>query len=221
LNTLKLISLTSVAIVLSLLGLCCYTTWKTQTDAVQFSQKAQRLEIGRANSGEVLKLVKSSDRRTNGGFDSCLPVGECTGTVYFDNIWLHRTHLAPLTSFSCRFDIENGILRERWLEMTSSNSGTGEKGTFVHEGMTTTFIGEMIRSPEEAYFKISGGRPARYLGVMVTPSTPADLRALAYNFNFNCLSKLGGCKTFEDMLPVLKRSDLYWGQDPWLHTSKQ
>jgi|GEM_PF-5123117 len=206
------------AVVLLLIATCWYITWKTKRRAERFFQEAQRLEIGRSTPEDVFRLVKSSHQRTNGGFvDACLSDGECTGTVYFDNRWLHRVHLAPLMAFLCRFDIKDHRLQERWLEVVYSDDGKGEKGAFLHDGDTTTWPGEVLRKPEQKFFNVSGGRPSGYLGIFITPQTPPDLRELASDFNFDCLTRLGGCKTYEEMLPALKRKDLYWGQDPWVH----
>lgn len=209
----------SLALILTgLTAWCWWTTWQTRRAAEQFFQAAQQLDIGGATANQVLSLVHSAHRRTNGGFAPCLSgEGECTGTVFFDNIWLYRLHLAPAMAFACRFDIRDHKLQERWMEMVSSNDGRGERGTFVHEGKGTTFPGETLRNPEEAYFRVSGGHPSGYFGIFITPQTPLDLRRIAYNFNFACLSKLGGCRVYEDMLPALARKDLYRGQDPWTH----
>lgn len=201
-----------------LIGWCWLTTLRTRRKAERFFQDAQRLEIGHATADQVLGLVYSAHQRTNGGFAACLSgAGECTGTVFFDNVWLYRLHLAPIMVFAYRFDIEDYKLQERWIEMIYSNDGLGERGTFVHEGNSTAWPDETLRKPEEKYFRISGGRPSGYLGVLITPQTPLNLRRIAYNFNFSCLSKIGGCKVYEEMLPALAQGDLYWGQDPWMH----
>ena len=209
----------SLALILAGLTVwCLWATWETKRAAKQFFLEAQQVEIGRATAGQVLRLVHSTHRRTNGGFAPCQSgEGECSGTVFFDNIWLYRLHLAPAVVFACRFDIKNNKLQERWVEMVSSNDGRGERGTFVHEGNDTRFGGNIPRNSEEAYFRVSGGHPAGYLGIFITPQTPPDLRRIAYEFNFACLSKIGGCHLYEEMLPALARTDLYRGQNPWTH----
>ena len=115
----------SLALILAGLTVwCLWATWETKRAAKQFFLEAQQVEIGRATAGQVLRLVHSTHRRTNGGFAPCQSgEGECSGTVFFDNIWLYRLHLAPAVVFACRFDIKNNKLQERWVEMVSSNDG--------------------------------------------------------------------------------------------------
>jgi hypothetical protein len=91
-------------------------------------------------------------------------------------------------------------------------------GAFVNEGVSRDYYpAPVLLDPQQKYFRIINGLPAGYVGVWLTPETPVDLRKLADDFNFGCLSKLGGCKTVDEMLSVLERKDLYHGQDqPWL-----
>jgi len=212
----KVLSYTILAMALVLIGLCAYSVKKTQHDAERFFQAAQDLEIAQTTAKDILRLAESSQGRSD-NFDPCLSGGaNCVGNVIFTNPWLRRLHLAPQTFFVCRFEIRDYKLRSRWFEMTYSGVGA-----FLFEGSSTqTVPNEVQHKPQERYFKISGGHPAGYLGVMITHEAPVDLRKLAYRFNFSCLSRLGGCRDYEQMLPVLARKDLYWGEDPWKHEVK-
>lgn len=203
-------------VILLLVGCCVYSVKKTQHEAERFFRAAQQLEIEQATVKDILKVAESGQGRTN-NFGPCLSGGaNCVGQVVFTNPWLRRLHLAPQTFFVCRLEIKDFKLRSRWCEMTYSGVGA-----FLFEGPSTqTVPDEVEHKPQERYFKISGGHPAGYLGVMITPSAPEDLRQLASKFNFGCLSMVGGCKEYEQMLPVLARKDLYWGEDPWKHEVK-
>jgi hypothetical protein len=119
--------------------------------------------------------------------------------------------------FSCRLELNDWKLDHRELTMAFVKKDYGEEGTFTRESATTTWHGEVLHRPEEQFFRIVGDRPTGYVGVIITPSAPVDLHRLAYNFEFDCFMKIGGCKSYGEMLPVLMRRDLYWGQDPWVH----
>ncbi len=202
-----------------------YRITSNRLQAESFFGEALRLEIGKASADDALSLVKSSGHRTDGGFARCLSgVPDCVGTVYFenyyDNPWPFRLHLATPMAFLCRLDIENHKLLARSFEIVRAEDPN--IGAFVREAVTTQlWPTEALHTPEEKYFRISGGYPSGYLGVLITPDVPIDLRKLAYGFNFSCLARLRGCKTPQEMLPVLSRKDLYWGQDPWVHEVKQ
>jgi hypothetical protein len=200
--------------------ICSYSSWKTKRDAARFYKDALNLELGNATPDDVLKLARS----THGKlllFQPCLSGGgNCVGIVYFENLWLHRLHVAPATVFGCRFTFRNYKLQNRWIRMESGASASvPDWGAFVNEGISRDVYPAPVEiTPEQKYLRIIQGFPLGYVGVWITPDTPADLRKLAYNFNFGCLTKLGGCKTVEEMLPILSRKDLYRDPGkPWLH----
>lgn len=201
--------------VISFFGTCAYSTWKTQRYAERFYKDALRLELGKATADDVLKLAKSSHGKLL-AFQPCLSGGgNCVGTVFFEDLWLHRLRLAPATAFGCRFTIQDYKLRNRWMEMESGAS----RVAFVNEGTSRDVYPAPVQlNPEQKDFRIIQDLPSGFIGVWMTPNTPADLRNLAYNFNFDCLVRVGGCKSVEQMLPILGRKDLYRGQsEPWLN----
>ncbi len=201
------------------LGTLRYATRNTERNAERFYRDALRLEVGNATSEDVLRLAKSSGGNLL-SFQPCLSGGgDCIGTVFFENLWLHRLHLAPPVAFGCRFTIRDYRLRNRWIEMESSAGQDAPTwGAFVNEGTSKDFYPAPVKlSPDQKYFRIIQGFPAGFVGVWLAPNTPADLKSLAYNFNFDCLVKIKGCRTVEEMLPVLARKDLFGSQDEtWL-----
>jgi hypothetical protein len=214
----------AILVVAILVGSWGYKITSNRLQAERFFTEALRLEIGKASADDALALVKSTGRRTDGGFVRCLSgAADCVGTVYFENYsknsWPFRLHVATPMAFLCRFDVENHKLVARSFEIVHAEGAN--TGAFVREaGTTQLWPSEVQRVPQEKYFKISLGYPSGYSGVLVTPDAPADLRKLAYNLNFSCLSRLRGCKAAEEMLPTLNRKDLYWGQNPWVHQEK-
>lgn len=203
-----------------MVGLLIYTVWKPRLDAERLCSAAQELGIGKASADDVLRLLKSSHGKTDGSSFSLSKNGDAAWAVDFENTWAHRLRLAPLTAFSCRFDIKGNVLRSRSMAMVSYEDGEVRIGAFVHEDTTTQWADQITSEPQEKYFRISGGYPNKYLGVLITPSAPSELRRLAYGFNFDCLTRFGGCKAYPKMLPVLGQKQFYWGHDPWTHQEK-
>ena len=194
------------------IGVCAYFTNRTRIEAEHFSRNARTLELRRATWSDVSGIIYNSHGKTY-GFDPCrVGDGQCAGTIVFGSRWLHLLRLAPQVSFYCQFGIKDYHLNYRSCAMASYRTtahSVADWGAFVNEGQTTNlFSKEVEHTPDESLFKIAGLPSSEMLGVFITPETPGDLRALAYDFNFDCLSKIGGCKTVEEMLPILKRRDL-------------
>ena len=193
------ISLTLILSVLVFMA-CLWSVKKTKRDAERFFNKATMLRVDRSTVGDVLALVKSSGGTTY-GFESCITgQGGCIGTIYFENRLLRYMHMAPRTAFSAPFGIEQSKLTNIWFMMYST-SGNDEWEAFVDEGdhpwdgKSFTFRRQMFSGPLN-------------FGILMSPDTPTDIRKLAYNFNFSCLTRIGGCRTQEEMLPILNRKDL-------------
>jgi hypothetical protein len=84
--------------------------------------------------------------------------------------------------------------------------GLSEWGVFIHEGSSAK--DEVAHTPQDKSFRITTTTQPETMGVIITPEAPPDLRRIVYSLNLNCLSKIGGCRTYEEMLPILKRRDL-------------
>jgi hypothetical protein len=175
---------------------CWWSIEKTKRDAERFFNKALLLQVDRSTVGDVLALVMVSGG-TSYGFDSCIKgQGGCIGTIYFENRLLRYLHAAPRTAFGARFGIEESKLTNTWFMMYSI-SGNHDWEAFVDEG-------DHLWDGKSFTFKTFSGR----FGILMSPDTPSDIRKLAYSFNFCCLTRIGGCRTQEEMLPILNRKDL-------------
>src|ERR1700730_4247888 len=167
---------------------CWWSIEKTKRDAERFFNKALLLQVDRSTVGDVLALVMVSGG-TSYGFDSCIKgQGGCIGTIYFENRLLRYLHAAPRTAFGARFGIEESKLTNTWFMMYSI-SGNHDWEAFVDEG-------DHPWDGKSFTFKTFSS-PWRF-GILMSPDAPSDVRKLAYNFNFDCLTKIGGCKTHQE-----------------------
>jgi hypothetical protein len=196
-----------------------YATDRARNQAEHFFRRAQTLQLRKSTWNDLTGIVHDSHGETY-GFDPCrVGSGQCTGTIVFGNRWLRLLRLAPPVFFNCRFGIKDYHLHNRSCALVSyrkTSNSVVDWGAFVNEGETTNlFSKELEPTSSGRLFKIGGLPSSEMLGVFITPETPADLRALAIDFNFDCLSKIGGCKTVEEMLPILKRRDLVGWNALW------
>lgn len=133
------------------------------------------------------------------------------GIVTFTNVdpfrLPYRLHFATAMGFRCSLTTVGFKLNDRFCMMMAD--GVSDTFTMVEEGndaerhCNSEFLG-----PDNKYFKIMQ-IPTGFLVACVTPQTPPELKDLAYKFDFGCFSRLRGCATYEEMLPVLGRKDLY------------
>jgi hypothetical protein len=210
----SVLSFIAVIVILGI-GVCAYFTSRTRIKAEHFSRQARTLELRKATWSDLSGIIHDSHGKTY-GFDPCRAGdGHCAGTIVFGSRWLHLLRLAPQVFFYCQFGIKDYHLNYRSCAMVSyrrASNSVVDWGAFVNEGETTNLSSkELEPTSHERLFKIAGLPSSEMLGVFITPETRAELRALAYDFNFDCLSKIGGCKTVEEMLPILKRRDLVRG----------
>jgi len=182
-----------------------YQVKNSEWQARNLYEQALRLQIGEASQEEVLKLLRVAPGKKY-GFEPCLSgLQGCIGTISVENTALYRLHLAPRTAFGVRLGIIHGKLANRFLAIDVDRMFG--RGTFCD-----AFVNERISAPTEPAFRLE--EVSFHYGLNMTTSAPADLKKLAYDFNFSCLSKIGGCKTPEEILPILGRNDLS-GTAPW------
>ncbi|HEV3220086.1 MAG TPA: hypothetical protein VGZ48_09965 [Candidatus Acidoferrales bacterium] len=195
---------------LVLIGFWRYWIWKNQRDAERFVTSVKTLVIGKSTAADLSTLIKSIPIGTNHYFD-CSPSGngECEAIVNLSNFsrfsWPYRLHLAVAMGLRCTFYTENDKLRSLLCVMQSSKAM--DTNTYVQEGEGPARCFSELNS-ENKFFETQGF-PTGFCGVCINERTPSDLRDLAFKFDFGCFSRLHGCSTFEEMLPVLSRKDLY------------
>jgi hypothetical protein len=203
------LAVVGLAILLSI-GLWRYFTWINQRDAERFIAGARTLVIGKSTAADVEKLVKSASRWAD-PFMDCSPSGsgDCGGIVTFTNFspfrWPYRIHLARPMGLRCTVYTVRGKLQALLCYMSPGEIDYMD--AFVQEGDGPAYCATEL-NPENKFFKIRQV-PTGHFGVCINGQTPPELRDLAFKFDFGCFSRLRGCATYEEMLPVLSRKDLY------------
>jgi len=184
--------------VILLSGISLYVVAQPERDAKRLWQDARAMKFGSSSVEEVLRYGRGPRRLTD-AFQPCQEESDsCDETIAVKNEWLNRLHLAPDVGFGVRFIFENHKLAAMNFVMGVVGNGLDRQ----------VIVEDEPASPNKPAFVIRHFYQGESYGVEMTEDAPARLRQLAYEFNFHCLSGIGGCKTFEDMLPILGRKDL-------------
>jgi len=191
-------------------SIAMYKARKTQARAELFLAQALQLEVGRATRSQVEQLAEQFGAEyyappwlvpsappaypvpppspTAGMVEGCMGWSE-TFVFEFNNSALHDLGLAPLVRLRVGLWVYRGILCNRGVGF---GSGTGLKTVVIdiHEWWpvpnTTRFQADL--SPFATYIELTG-------------PLPDDVRRGLYSFNFGCLSRAGGCRRSQDLLP--------------------
>jgi hypothetical protein len=174
-----------------------YGAKKAEWDARKLLQDSVKLKVGVSSAQEVLAIIHGPSRKTE-GFEECIAGHQdCYGDVAVRNRLLNLIGLAPDIGFGSILLIKNNVLISQNLKMVAIIDGND-----LH-----AFAREEQAGPGEPAFHLERNHNS-LLGVVMTPAAGDEFRKRATDFNLRCLSKIGGCKTMEEMLPILRREDL-------------
>jgi hypothetical protein len=210
------IALWSLALLAALAGLFLVLRWvalrearKTQARAELFISRVLKLEVGRATRSQVDQLAEEFGAEHDpspwlvASPPPAYPVPPPTaaaGMVYgcmgfsevfrfrFRNSPLHYLGLAPLSGLGVGLRLYRGILCDRGI---SIGSGTGRRtvAISIHENWPSGV----------SWFSAHLAPSVTYIDFM--GPLPDDVRRGLYSFNFDCFSRIGGCRRSEDLLP--------------------
>jgi hypothetical protein len=194
----KRVALFALCLMMFSLAVTWYEAKKEEWDARSLLQDSLKLKLGVSSAQDVLAVTRGPGRVTD-GFEECRAGrGECLGMVAVKNSWLRAVGLAPDLGIGASFAIKNNILVGRYIQMVAIINGND-----LH-----AFVNEQEASSNKPAFRVERSNNRTLLGVVMTPAAGDEFRQRVTDFNLRCLSKIGGCKTMEEMLPILVRKDL-------------
>jgi hypothetical protein len=187
-------------IVLSL-TVVSYEVKKAEQAARRLLRDSLALKLGVSSAQDVVGITRGPGRVTDPGFKECLAQQpDCSGMVFVRNRWLKTLHLAPEIGFGSLFEIKDNILIDRDIQMIA----------IINSNDLHAFVNEEKSSPNEPTFRVERFSNHTGLGIVMTPDAGDEFRRSVTDFDLRCLSRIGGCSTFEEMLPVLGREDWTW-----------
>lgn len=168
-----------------------------RANAVKLLRDLNAVQVNRTHFHQVETLAAGFGSQAACVGDNCL--------FQFQNLWLHRLHLAPLTEFTVMVErggapTDPGGGEVRAIDMAMLVRSAPEGGS-VTSALVFDRGDEPGGPPYQASVVIGrDGRPGRTV-VLLSPHASARQRARARAFNLRCLTRIGGCATSRDLLP--------------------
>jgi hypothetical protein len=162
-----------------------YETWET----------VWALRVGQSTYDDILRIQTNYKRYSSIEGNGCNR-DICIIDFSFDNKLLCHFGLVPGAMFLGRLTVEKGTLVGISLSIVANPQ--------LHAAMD-----ERRADPSVSAYEVGGKyfipRPAySYVWAHITSAASADERERVYAFNLRCLTKLGGCKDSNELLPILR-----------------
>ncbi len=159
--------------------------------AAKLLQQTQALQIGHTPFSQIEQLITEYPGRNTCYEDDC--------SVRFDNAWMHRLGLAPVTQLQV-------ILHRRESRLSGINAAMMVADKSLQQQPLATAM--VFDSPQQgsspAWRAVitddATRRPVKTF-VQMSPQATADQRRASFGFNLGCLTRRGGCQTSRDLLP--------------------
>ncbi len=165
-----------------------------RSEAEALLERSRHLDVGSSSYEQVVSTLRPFHRYQSSN-ESCSS-GDCELEYRFDNTGMRTLRLVPPTSFYFSFGFHNGLL-------TSKKAILGQGICCVARVREVKFNpGEGDGNP--GYNLIPNGAPYKVLINLDTRATEEEKR-IAYQFNLDCLTAVGGCKDAHQLLPGVWR----------------
>jgi hypothetical protein len=184
------------ALLLSLLLICALgQAYHARVRGTAFLSDVRRLRVGQSTYDDVLRIKTKYDGRSWSEDKAC-DQDQCIVNFSFDNKWLYRFGLVPGTGFIGGLTVRKGILVRIDLALQSNPK-------------FDAMMDEIPAEPDVLVYEVGGkqliSRPAySYVWAHITSAASQDERQKVYAFNLKCLTKWGGCKDSNELLPILR-----------------
>lgn len=175
-----------------------------QRQAARFLGQVQELQVGQTAYSQVRQLVAEYPGQSRCYENDC--------SVRFDNAWLHRLGLAPVTQLQV-------MLHRSESRLSGINMAMMVAGASLQQpprAAAMVFVAPH-RDSGPAWRAVitddAQGHPVKTF-VQMSPQAPAPQRNAAFAFNLGCLTRWRGCATSRDLLPGVwqNASRIEWEQ---------
>ena len=191
-----LMTLGAAALLLSLLLVCALgQAYRARARGNAFLSDLRQLRVGQSMLDDVLR-IKTKYQGRSWSEDKVCGQDQCIVNFSFDNKWLYRFGLVPGTGFIGGLTVSKGILVRIDLALQSNPK-------------FDAIMDEIPAEPNVPAYTVGGkelvSRPAySYVWAHITSAASQDERDRVYAFNLKCLTKLGGRKDSNELLPILR-----------------
>lgn len=185
----------AVLVFITLLSYAFGQAYRAREFGNTFLSDVRKLHVSQSTYADVLRIQTKYRSRSLIEGDGCNK-NLCIIDFSDDNKWLYHFGLVPGARFSAGLTVKQGILVKISLSLFSN----------PHYDASTD---ETVAEPSVSSYQIGGkklisGRAYSYVWARITTAATSDEREKAYAFNLACLTKLGGCKNSNEILPLLR-----------------
>jgi hypothetical protein len=185
----------AATILLLILLACALVAYHARAMAHGFLSDVRNLRIGQSTLDDVLRIRTNYESRSTVESNGCDQI-LCILDFAFDNRWLFHFGLAPGSMFTGSLTVRRGMLVRVRISLLSNpqNDAATE---------------EVPAAPDLSAYEVGGKKfnlshTYSYVWVRITSAATSDERQKAYAFNLACLTKWGGCKDSNELLPIFK-----------------
>jgi hypothetical protein len=184
------------ALLFSILLACAFgQAYRARAEGESFLSDVRGLRVGQSTYDDVLRIQtkhKSYSSVVGNRCDRDL----CNVDFLSGNKWLYELGLVPGAIFTGGLDVRGGVLTRISVGVHLNPQG----------GATTD---EIPADPSVSPYEVHGrnfyqSETYFFISVFITSAASEDERQKAYAFNLACLTKLGGCKDANEILPIFK-----------------
>jgi hypothetical protein len=178
---------------LTLLACALVQGYHARSMANRFLSDVRKLRVGQSTYDDVLRIQTNYKSRSSVEGKEC-DQNLCILDFSFDNRWLYHSGLVPGSRFTGSLTVRKGILDRVKLSLLSN-----PRNDAVTE--------EVPAAPNLSAYEVGGrksGKAYSYVWAQITSAASADDRQKAYAFNLACLTKWGGCKDSNELLPIIR-----------------
>jgi len=187
----------SIIFVVFLILLACAEgqAYRARQFANAILSDVRKLRVGQSTYDDVSKVWANYKSRSSIEGNGCDRI-QCILDFSSENKWLYDFGLVPGARFAASLTVRQGVLIKISISLTSD----------PHYIATTD---ETLADPNVSAFVVGGKRLISsprysYVWARITSAASPDQRQQAYAFNLTCLTKWGGCKDSNQLLPILK-----------------
>ena len=181
---------------------CSYFISEPRREVTRFITEAAAVQVHTTTLGEFRNRLEQAHFR---GAHEAEIEGMRHVSFAKENTLLYRLHLAPRTVIGATVSFEGGTASEIYLRVEVVHRGEyGPRpegpGAVVSE---STDSGKCRQHYDVEVKKRYGVGDRYWVTVGMDPCVSPQDRAKAFAVNTGCLTKIGGCKTVEDLLPAV------------------
>jgi hypothetical protein len=174
-------------------GVSWYLTKEPEREAERVIGTLWTVQLGKTRAEEVIHTI-------SGPWVIGTPKdGRSNYQVVLTNKFLHASRLAPLAGVIVNIGADRGIIDEMQIFWEIGEDGNTAEVRFFQVATHEPECGRNV------CVRRWNGQNGRLWGIQIdaSPTAPAAERNRFLNFNAACLSKIGGCKDAEELLPHL------------------